>query len=72
MNLQTVDVIYDYSLNIYLIAGFSLKPGFHEIAKCRKVSQSVAEIWLAAFCNSLRHDVSIGRRVLQNFGAMFQ
>ena len=42
------------------------------VAKCRKLSQSVAECWFAAFCNSLRQDVSIGRRVLQNFGAMIQ
>ena len=41
----------------------------------RRMSQSVAEchrILVAAFCNSLLQDVSILRRVLQNFGAIFQ
>ena len=35
-------------------------------------SQSIAGIWLAAFCKSLPQDISIGHRVLQNFGTMFQ
>ena len=34
-------------------------------------SQSVAESWLAAFCEILRRDVSIRRFVLQNFGAIW-
>ena len=36
------------------------------------MSQNFGLLHSATLCDSLRQDVPIGRRVLQNFGAMFQ